>query len=322
MKKFLTYFFIVVAILLTVIIGLISFTLNYDPNALELEDIYNETKSTEDLYNLCTALQETNYYNKIIEYYTILLLENNVEEFIKNDEYWYSSLENMSAEEIKSIYVVVLLDAVLENEGEAEYSKYFDAYIDSINFTLHEDGVPILSVMELYFFDLTGIDISGLDNKNIEIYLEKLSLYINSSSKDIEVKDYVNLFIYNWYSKINQLEKMNTQRTFVSKPFTYRDFFSFEKDLTGGYVLAFDSSDNKAVVGKNSYNDFFLIDVGYDVQKYANNDKYICIQRIHENQELYYIIDTETNILFRELDEKTYEKKCQELNISLELIAV
>ena len=81
MKKFLTYFFIVVAILLTVIIGLISFTLNYDPNALELEDIYNETKSTEDLYNLCTALQETNYYNKIIEYYTILLLENNVEEF-------------------------------------------------------------------------------------------------------------------------------------------------------------------------------------------------------------------------------------------------
>ena len=68
MKK--KIFIIVLSIIFVCIIAfwvLIKVALNTDSEALELENVYAETQTTQDLYNLCTALQDSSYCDKITE---------------------------------------------------------------------------------------------------------------------------------------------------------------------------------------------------------------------------------------------------------------
>ncbi|MBE6748839.1 MAG: DUF3997 domain-containing protein [Ruminococcaceae bacterium] len=319
MKKFLITISISIMGILIGFLCLFFVGLNTDSNSLELEDVYIETQSTQDLYNLCTALQESNYHDKISMYYPLLLNDSNFEDFIKCDPYWESTLGDLEPIEIKSIYILAYLDSVFENSGKEKYERVFDEYINQVEFNMHGNSIPILSVVELYYFNETGMEISGLDKKKTEIYLDKLSEYINNANLEQENKNYINLFVYNWYSKINNIDKMNQQRTFVSKMFTNRDFFKWEFELINGYILALNSADNKVLLGQLSYDNYFLIDIGYNIEKYAYNDKYICVLQSKENKENYYIVNTETYEVLGAFEKNMYQQKCKELSIKLEL---
>lgn len=320
MKK--KIFIIVLSIILVCIIAfwvLIKVALNTDSEALELENVYAETQTTQDLYNLCTALQDSSYCDKITEYYPLLLKNKDLEEFIKKDSYWSEPLGNLEVTDIIDTYIVTYLGAVCDVSDTKEFENQFEIYAPEISFNVYNNIMPVLTVIELQFYKEIGVEASGVDKLKTDTYLAFFSNYVNNSDLVVEKKDYINLFIYDWYSKTSNTEKMNEQRNLVSKPFTSTDFFEWEKDLVNGYKLSLSSADNKVLLGRESYADKFLIDIGYDIKKYAFNDRYICVLQNKDNEELYYIIDSEKNIIFGELSKKDYEKKIQELNLKLEL---
>ena len=315
-------FIIVLSIIIVCVIafiGLIKVALNTDSGALELEKVYTETKTTQDLYDFCTALQDSSYSDKIIEYYPILLENTDLEEFIKSDSYWSDSLLNLDVSDIIDTYIVTYLGAVCDVFDTEEIENQIEIYGPKISFNIYNNSMPILDVIELHFYKEIGVEVSGIDKEKISMFLNALSNYVNDSNLNVEKKDYINLFVYNWYSETNNIEKMNFQRSLVSKPFTSSDFFEWEKDLVNGYKLSLSSADNKVLLGRESYADKFLIDIDYDIKQYAFNDRYICVLQNKDNEELYYIIDSEKNIIFGELSKKDYEKKIQELNLKLEL---
>ena len=318
LKKIFVVFLVVFVLALAGLVGLFVIELKTDPESLELEEIYVQTQSEEDLYKLCTALQESDYREKIVEYYPLLLNDTRLESFIENDPGWEDALNNMEPKEIKESYIIAFLDSVLEESGTMEYKKSFDRYIDQVNFIVHENGMPALSVLELYFYKESGMEISGIDKKKAEIHLDTLSEYINSADSDSQTKDYVNLFIYSWYSKIGNIEKMNNQRKQISKMITSTAFFKGEEELINGYILAFDVADKKVVLGKYSYADYFLIDVGFDVVQYACTDRYICVLQNLDGEENYFIIDTETGDVSALQNKLGFDEKCREININPE----
>ena len=320
MKK--KIFIIVLSIIFVCIIafwGLIKVALNTDSEALELENVYAETQTTQDLYNLCTALQDSSYSDKITEYYPLLLNDNELEEFIKKDTYWMDSLENLEVSDIIDTYIITYLGAVCDILDTEEFENQIEIYGPKISFNIYNNIMPILDVIELHFYKEIGVEVSGIDKEKTSVFLNALSNYVNDSNLNVEKKDYINLFIYDWCSKTSNTEKMNEQRNLVSKPFTSTDFFEWEKDLVNGYKLSLSSADNKILLGRDSYSDKFLIDIGYDIKQYAFDNRYICVLQNKDDEEFYYIIDSEKNIIFSELSKKDYEKKIQELNLKLEL---
>lgn len=315
-------FIIVISIIFVCIIafvGLLKVAFNTDSEALEFEEVYAETQNTQDLYNLCTALQDSSYSVKITEYYPLLLNDNDLEEFIKKDTYWLESLENLEVSDIIDTYIITYLGAVCDIFDTEEFENQIEIYGPKISFNIYNNIMPILDVIELHFYKEIGVEVSGIDKEKTSMFLNALSNYVNDSNLNVEKKDYINLFVYNWYSETNNIEKMNFQRTLVSKSFTSSDFFEWEKTLVNGYKLSLSSADNKVLLGRESYADKFLIDIDYDIKQYAFNDRYICVLQNKDDEELYYIIDSEKNIIFSELSKKDYEKKIQELNLKLEL---
>ena len=320
MKK--KIFIIVLSIIFVCIIafwGLIKVALNTDSEALELENVYAETQTTQDLYNLCTALQDSSYSDKITEYYPLLLNDNDLEEFIKKDTYWKDSLENLEVSDIIDTYIITYLGAVCDIFDTEEFENQIEIYGPKISFNIYNNIMPILDVIELHFYKEIGVEVSGIDKEKTSVFLNALSNYVNDSNLNVEKKDYINLFIYDWCSKTSNTEKMNEQRNLVSKPFTSTDFFEWEKDLLNGYKLSLSSADNKILLGRDSYSDKFLIDIGYDIKQYAFDNRYICVLQNKDDEEFYYIIDSEKNIIWGDLSKQDYDKKIQELNLNLEL---
>lgn len=318
-KKIFIIVLSVILVCVIVFIGLMKVALNTDSEALELEKVYAGTQTTQDLYNLCTALQDSSYSDKITEYYPLLLNDNELEEFIKKDTYWMDSLENLEVSDIIDTYIITYLGAVCDIFDTEEFENQIEIYGPKISFNIYNNIMPILDVIELHFYKEIGVEVSGIDKEKTSMFLNALSNFVNDSNLNVEKKDYINLFVYNWYSETDNIEKMNFQRTLVSKSFTSSEFFEWEKDLINGYKLSLSSADNKVLLGRESYADKFLIDIDYDIKKYAFNDRYICVLQNKDNEELYYIIDSEKNIIWGDLSKQDYDKKIQELNLNLVL---
>lgn len=320
MKKFLIIISSILAVIVIGFITLIIIGLNTDSESLELEKTYIETQDKQDLYKLCTALQETNYHEKIVDYYPLLLNDYDFKNYIYQDSYWSDSLVNLETTDIISTYIITYLDAVLTISGIEEYEKQFAIYAPRIAFNIYDNSMPVLNVFELHFYNESGIEISGIDKEKTNTYLTLLSDYINKLKIDTTRKDYINLFIYSWYSEINNVDKMNQQRSLVSKQFTSCDFFEWEKELGDGYTLAFSSADKKALLGKHNYSDKFLIDIGYDIKQYAFDYRYIYIMQIKDNNEYYYIIDTKTHKISAPYNNcGDFENECLDLGMAPEL---
>ena len=73
------------------------------------------------------------------------------------------------------------------------------------------------------------------------------------------------------------------------------------------------------MLGRDSYSDKFLIDIGYDIKQYAFDNRFICILQNKDDEDFYYIIDSEKNIILADLSKQDYDKKIQELNLNLVL---
>ncbi len=318
-KKIFIIVLSVILVCVIVFIGLMKVALNTDSEALELEKVYAGTQTTQDLYNLCTALQDSSYSDKITEYYPLLLKNKDLEEFIKKDSYWSEPLGNLEVTDIIDTYIVTYLGAVCDVSVTKEFENQFEIYAPEISFNVYNNIMPVLTVIELQFYKEIGVEASGVDKEKTNTYLAVLSNYVNNSNLVVEKKDYINLFIYDWCSKTSNTEKMNEQRNLVSKPFTSTDFFEWEKDLVNGYKLSLSSADNKILLGRDSYSDKFLIDIGYDIKQYAFDNRYICVLQNKDDEEFYYIIDSEKNIIWGDLSKQDYDKKIQELNLNLEL---
>ena len=196
MKK--KIFIIVLSLILVcavVILGLIKTALNTDSEALELEQVYSETQTTQDLYNLCTALQDSSYSDKITEYYPLLLSDKYLEDFIKKDTYWSEPLENLEVADIIDTYIVTYLGAICDVSSTKEFEKQIKNHAPNISFNVYNNVMPILDVIELNFYKEIGVEVSGIDKEKTNIYLEVLSNYVNDSELVIDKKDYINLFL-------------------------------------------------------------------------------------------------------------------------------
>lgn len=301
------------------LISLVFIALNFDTNVLEYEELYKETQSTQDLYNLCTVLQNSSNNDKIIEYYPLLLNDKDLDDFIKKDRYWFESLENLDVSDIIDTYIVTYLGAVCTISDANEIKKQIEIFGPQISFNIYNNIMPVLDVIELHFYKEIGVEISGVHKERTNTYLNALSDYVNDSDLTIEKRDFVNLFIYNWYSEINNIDKMNRQRTMISKLFTSEYFFAWEKELINGYKLVLNSADMKIMLGRDSYADKFLIDIGYDVEQYAFDNRYICVLQNDDEKKIFYIVDTQTDEIFGGFEKVLYEQKCRELGIKLEL---
>lgn len=287
--------------------------------------MYNKTGEIKYLYALCNDLLLTSRYGDIIEYYPNLLASDSLDELIAEDENNTEYFDNgFGVEDIKSIYAVIYLDAHLEKYGEENFKKEFDKYSDFFSFYINsEQEVLMFSTILLNSYRFPTLKIEWFKVKKTEIFLNSLEEHIETAELTKEQREISAVFIQEMRFLVNTYDREKIDELvvqykdwdltlrgldenrdkFYSLPF---DFVLVEDPVYGGYFC-----------GDKSWLNNIVVYVEKNVTSCQYNDKYICVeQSLEDDTKNYYIIDSETNIMYGSYTLEEYNSKIQELAIS------
>lgn len=290
------------------------------------EKDYVNSKSYTDLYNLCNSLFITKRYEKILEYYPLLLETEGFDENVKKDESWNHDKKE-STQEIKSTFVIAYLNAYTEVNGSDglidemnRYSKYFYWNIDDENTNL------MFSTIVMFLHKNPKTLISVYDTDKGEKFLYTFKGFVKSAELSKSTKDFCDIFVKESLLLINSYNEQKTLA--IVNDYDGVDYRFYPGDeycipLINGFSIIKDEFENEIYLGKVSYLDNVTVWVDGKITSYFCSDEYIFVEQKHEQEtKSYYIIDLANESIGGPYNLNAYNQELKRIGLKVDLTPV